>query len=122
MGILSVILFVPLVAAVLVLFIPKKEENSIRALAIVLSLIPLALSSVAQLFPYLTRLTVGRAPSGRERLDGMVNLRYNGPTCVGPTRRGTAEEDHREPEGGRLGLRCEAQVETVYQQAMEPRK
>jgi hypothetical protein len=82
----------------------------------------LAPTPVALLFLYLTGPKVGRAPSGRERLDGMVNLRYNGPTCVGPTRRGTAEGDHREPEGGRLGLRCKAQVETVYQQAVEPRK
>jgi NADH-quinone oxidoreductase subunit M len=44
--ILSVILFVPLVGAVLVLLTPKKDVNSIRGLSTAMSLIPLALSLV----------------------------------------------------------------------------
>ena len=44
--ILSVILFVPLVGAILVLLTPKEDENSIRGLATAISLVPLALSLV----------------------------------------------------------------------------
>jgi NADH-quinone oxidoreductase subunit M len=46
MGILSFILFVPLLGAVLVLFTPKEEENAIRRLSTAISLIPLILSLV----------------------------------------------------------------------------
>ena len=44
--ILSVILFTPLVGAILVLITPKKDENSIRGLSTAISLIPLALALV----------------------------------------------------------------------------
>jgi NADH-quinone oxidoreductase subunit M len=44
--ILSVILFVPLVGAVLVLLIPREKDNWIRGLSIAVSLIPLALALV----------------------------------------------------------------------------
>ena len=44
--ILSVILFVPLVGAILVLITPKEDENSIRGLSTAISLIPLVLSLV----------------------------------------------------------------------------
>jgi len=45
--ILSIILFVPLVGAVLALLIPKGKENWIRGVSVALSMIPLVLSFVA---------------------------------------------------------------------------